>query len=83
MSDSDRENRCVDLHLHTNHSDGSDSPTRVVERAAGLGLAAIAITDHDTVSGVAEGAEAAARLGIEFLPGVEISSRQISSVRRM
>ncbi len=76
MSDSDQENRCVDLHLHTNHSDGSDSPARVVERAADLGLAAIAITDHDTVSGVAEGAEAAARLGIEFLPGVEISSKQ-------
>lgn len=75
MSDSHREDRCVDLHLHTNHSDGSDSPARVVERAAGLGLAAIAITDHDTVSGVAEGAEVAERLGIELLPGVEISSK--------
>ncbi len=75
MSDPDRENRCVDLHLHTNHSDGSDSPARVVERAAGLGLAAMAITDHDTVSGLAEAAEVAGRLGIELLPGVEISSK--------
>ena len=75
MSDSYRENRCVDLHLHTNHSDGSDSPTRVVERAVDFGLAAMAITDHDTVSGVPEGAEVAARLGIELFPGVEISSK--------
>lgn len=75
MSDSDRDSRYIDFHLHTNHSDGSDSPTRVVERAVGCGLAAMAITDHDTVSGVAEGAEVAARLGIELFPGVEISSK--------
>jgi len=67
--------RYVDLHLHTNHSDGSDSPTRVVERAAEAGLAAMAITDHDTVSAIPEAAEAAAQHGIEFLPGVEVSSK--------
>lgn len=64
----------VDLHLHTNHSDGSDTPTRVVERAAALGLAAMAITDHDTLSGLAEAREAAATHGIEFLPGTEVSA---------
>lgn len=75
LSESPQESRFVDLHLHTNHSDGSDSPARVVERAVDCGLSAMAITDHDTVSGVAEAAEAAARLGIELLSGVEISSK--------
>ena len=64
----------VDLHLHTNHSDGADSPRRVVERAVEMDLAAIAITDHDTVSGVEEAADAAAETGPELLAGVEISS---------
>ncbi len=75
MSESSQENRFVDFHLHTNHSDGSDSPTRVVERAVECGLSAMAITDHDTLSGVAEAASAAENAGIEFLSGVEISSQ--------
>lgn len=74
MSDTAQQERFVDLHLHTNHSDGSDTPRRVVERAAELNIAAMAITDHDTVSGVPEAAEAAVEFGIRFLPGVEISS---------
>ena len=65
----------VDLHLHTNCSDGSDSPQRVVERAAAWGLSAIAITDHDTVSGLAEAEKHARSRKIEFLPGTEISAR--------
>ena len=44
----------IDLHIHTNASDGTDSPARVVEKARELGLAAIAITDHDTIAGVEE-----------------------------
>lgn len=64
----------VDLHLHSSRSDGSDAPARVVERAAEHGLAAIAITDHDTLSGLAEGATEAAARGIEFLPGTEVSA---------
>ncbi|MBI5090862.1 MAG: PHP domain-containing protein [Candidatus Hydrogenedentes bacterium] len=62
------------MHLHTNHSDGSDAPARVVERAAELGLAAVAITDHDTTSGVAEAEEAAKHHGLGFLRAVEISA---------
>ncbi|MBI1317915.1 MAG: PHP domain-containing protein [Candidatus Hydrogenedens sp.] len=63
----------VDLHLHSSHSDGSDAPATVAERAAALGLRAIALTDHDTQSGVQEAADAAARLGLEFVPAVEVS----------
>lgn len=65
--------RTVDLHLHTNYSDGSDAPARVAQRAAECGLAAIAITDHDTVAGVEEARAAAQNLSLEFITGVEIS----------
>ncbi|MBN2311755.1 MAG: PHP domain-containing protein, partial [Candidatus Hydrogenedentes bacterium] len=63
-----------DLHLHTSYSDGTDPPRRVVERAAETGLAALAITDHDTVAGVAEGKAAARDLGLGFLAGTELSA---------
>lgn len=60
--------------MHTHYSDGADSPKRIVDRALAMGLAVVAITDHDTVAGVAE-AEACARLRrIEFLAGTEISA---------
>lgn len=64
----------VDLHLHSNHSDGSDAPERVVARALQAGATAIALTDHDTVSGVAEARDAALRSGLDFLTGTEIST---------
>lgn len=64
----------ADLHIHTNHSDGVDAPAKVVERAHALGLAAIAITDHDTVAGVPEAKQAAYEREIEFLAAVEISA---------
>lgn len=63
----------VDLHLHSDCSDGSDPPAKVAERAAGAGLSAMALTDHDTLAGVKEAAAAAAEFGVDFLPGVEIS----------
>lgn len=65
---------CVDLHTHTTASDGADQPARVVGLAAEKGLAAVAVTDHDTVAGVAEAMEAGARLGIRAVPGIEVSS---------
>ncbi len=63
----------VDLHMHSNFSDGSDSPTQLVEKAKQLGLTAIALTDHDTIDGIPEFLEAGERLGIHTVPGVEIS----------
>jgi len=64
----------VDLHLHSLHSDGSDTPARIAERAVEAGASAIAITDHDTTAGVQEGRAAAAALGLGYLSGTEIST---------
>ena len=64
----------IDLHLHSTFSDGTDSPAALVEQAASLGLAAIALTDHDTVAGVPEVLAAGERLGVETVPGIELSS---------
>lgn len=66
--------RIVDLHSHTNHSDGSDTPTSVVVMAHARGASAIAVTDHDTVSGLSEARVAAEQAGIEFVNGIEISA---------
>jgi predicted metal-dependent phosphoesterase TrpH len=67
--------KTIDLHIHTTASDGTVSPARAVGMAKELGLSAIAITDHDTVSGCAEAmAEGKAR-GVEVIPGIELSSR--------
>ncbi len=63
----------ADLHVHSHHSDGVLPPAQVVARAAAAGLAAIALTDHDTLAGVAE-ARAAAPAGFEVIAGVEVSS---------
>ena len=68
------ERRYADLHLHTNHSDGADPPAVVVARAARKKIAAIAITDHDTTSGIGLAHEAAAEHGIELIAAVEIST---------
>lgn len=63
----------IDLHAHTTASDGSFSPTELIREAAVLGLAAIAVTDHDTIGGLAEAKNAAEDAGIEFVPGMELS----------
>jgi predicted metal-dependent phosphoesterase TrpH len=59
--------------LHTNKSDGQYSPRALTRLAAKKGVSLMSITDHDTISGIAEGAEAAREAGIDFIPGVEIS----------
>ena len=65
----------IDLHVHTTASDGTASPKEAVKLAKEAGLSAIAITDHDTVSGYAEAAEAGKALGVEVVPGIEISTK--------
>ena len=64
----------VDLHTHTTASDGILPPEQVVQAAAAAGLKAIAVTDHDTVNGVADATAAGDRLGIRIVPGVELSA---------
>ncbi|MEO8340792.1 MAG: PHP domain-containing protein [Nitrospirota bacterium] len=64
----------IDLHLHTTHSDGSLSPTAVLQLAHKANVTALAITDHDIVTGIPEALAAGAERGIEIIPGVEISS---------
>lgn len=64
---------CVDLHLHTTRSDGTMTPAEVVQYARMKGLRAISITDHDTVGGNEEAIEEGRRLGVEVIPGVDLS----------
>jgi 3',5'-nucleoside bisphosphate phosphatase len=65
----------IDLHSHTNRSDGSVSPLELVEQAVAQGLEALAITDHDTLAGYEEAAPKAARVGLDLVCGVELSTR--------
>lgn len=65
----------LDLHLHTTFSDGSRTPTDVLALARKAQVSAVAITDHDTVAGLPEAIAAGRSLGIEVVPGIELSSR--------
>lgn len=64
----------VDLHTHSLHSDGTWSPTQLVERALARGLSALAITDHDSVDGLEEARARADGTGLELIAGVELSA---------
>lgn len=68
--------KTADLHLHTFFSDGTYSPQELVAAARRHGFAAVALTDHDTVEGCAPTAEACAEVGIEFIPGTELTAEQ-------
>ena len=63
----------IDLHAHTTVSDGGDTPTELVQKAAAAGLSTIAVTDHDNDSGCAEAIAAGEAVDVEVIPGVEIS----------
>jgi predicted metal-dependent phosphoesterase TrpH len=63
----------IDLHAHSNVSDGTESPTDLVEAAAAAGVDVLAITDHDSVGGWEEAAGAARRTGVALVPGIEVS----------
>ncbi len=64
----------VDLHTHSTASDGTLTPAELARLAQRSGLAGFALTDHDTVEGLAEAGAEAQRLGMEFVPGIEISA---------
>lgn len=63
----------IDLHTHSNCSDGTQTPTDLVRTAAGAGVDVLALTDHDVTSGWAEAAREAERLGVALVPGIELS----------
>ncbi|MFN8122703.1 MAG: PHP domain-containing protein [Thermoleophilia bacterium] len=63
----------ADLHAHTRASDGDLTPAELVRRAADLGVATLAVTDHDTLDGLPEALAAGAALGVRVIPGIEIS----------
>ena len=65
----------IDLHLHSNVSDGTGSPTDVVREAHAAGIRTMALTDHDTADGWDEAREECLRLGMTFVPGMEFSAR--------
>ena len=65
----------ADLHNHTTLSDGEFTPEELIKKARSLGLKAIAVTDHDTLNGLKTAMTAGEKLGIEVIPGVEISIR--------
>lgn len=64
----------IDLHTHSNVSDGTMTPTELVIYAKEKGLSAISLTDHDTINGLKEAGEVAAKIGIEFINGIELSA---------
>lgn len=66
-------NKQYDLHAHSTASDGTLTPAGLMQRAARAGVGAMALTDHDTLAGLAEAREAANQAGIGFIPGVEVS----------
>lgn len=64
----------VDLHMHTNYSDGQHTPEDLIVKVKDAGIDVISITDHDTVDGIFEAVEAGKKYGVEVIPGLEISS---------
>ncbi|MFC1667938.1 PHP domain-containing protein [Chlamydiota bacterium] len=64
----------IDLHIHTNCSDGTFAPEKVIEIAHDKGLSAIAITDHDTIDAIAPAIQFSHKFGIEVIPGIELSA---------
>lgn len=65
----------IDLHMHTTHSDGTFLPRELVRHAKEKSLSCISVTDHDTMSSLEECADEAKKMGIELIPGIEISAQ--------
>lgn len=65
--------KVVELHTHSNMSDGLESPEKLVRRAKRAGIRILSLTDHDTVAGLSRAEAEAKRLGVEFVPGIELT----------
>lgn len=63
----------IDLHVHSTASDGTLTPSQVIQLACHQGLTAVALTDHDTTAGIDEAKKEAEKTGIQFVPGIELS----------
>lgn len=70
----------IDLHTHSNYSDGQYSPKELMEMAFEEGIKTIALTDHDVIDGIKEAKEAASECGIRFIPGIEFSCQDTEEV---
>ena len=69
--------KTIDLHSHSYYSDGSNSPSEIVQKAKDIGLSALALTDHDAVDGVEEAIIAGKDLDIEIIPAIELNVESI------
>jgi 3',5'-nucleoside bisphosphate phosphatase len=67
-------NSKIDLHSHTNYSDGFYSPAQLIDKAKEKNIELLSITDHDNLAAIAEAVEYGKKVGMEIIPGVEISS---------
>ena len=76
------EQKRIDLHVHSTESDGTLSPEALVYAAKDAGLSSIALTDHDTVSGIAKASPIAYACGIELIPGIELSTQYRMSTKK-
>ncbi|EYT53267.1 metal-dependent phosphoesterase [Leucobacter sp. UCD-THU] len=72
-----------DLHTHSVFSDGTTRPSDIAREAAGIGLAGFALTDHDTIDGWGEARDAARDAGVDFLPGIEITTKHAGRSRHL
>jgi len=70
----------IDLHVHTTASDGQYSPAQIVEMSAYEGISVLSVTDHDTINGLKEAAGRAEELKVRFVPGIEISTKDIEEI---
>jgi predicted metal-dependent phosphoesterase TrpH len=75
--------RGFDLHTHSVFSDGTTRPAEIASEAARLGLAGFALTDHDTIDGWDEARRAAGEHGVDFLPGIEITTKHTGGSRHL
>ncbi len=64
----------IDLHVHSIYSDGTCTPSQLIDKAMSMGLSAMAITDHDTIDGISEALEYAKTKSFELISGIEFST---------